>query len=273
MTQCHQTPGCQGIEYRSEYFGRPISRCEVWLKPIRSFEATNGFQCFRYTLAEDPMVLFDQVDDADRACQGVEGIPQEDVSNSLVHDKVHDVVNCLSRCRQFSKCYGVTFTKRADDWKGQNLCMLMLQPVIYGTAASAGSKCFRYNGGVGEVPNPMAAYMDVDGGVDKLCRAEGGGNSNSFYEISTAGGKSIYACMHECSHKFDRGECRGIEYTKTYQRCELWFHPIGAAKSSPKTRPGCFRKHVFSTSPLIMAAPMLDTPGKSSEETLKQLRR
>merc|ERR1719222_277057 len=117
---------------------------------------------------------------------------------------------------------------------------------------TGGSTCFRriFSFARGTTPNPTAVYfnaeLDGSNGIDKVCRGAGGTNSDSYFELSEAGGASVYDCMHMCSH-VDRGICSGIEYIKKFKRCELWYHPIGATE--PYGGSGCFTKSAFTALP------------------------
>ena len=125
--------------------------------------------------------------------------------------------SCQNLCISTAACKGIEYR---NGW-----CEIWRRPEGIGAVAvSPGADCLRYE-----------PFVDVEGGLDRVCRGADPADSwSSYYEVSAAA--SLRECKDAC---LSRWNCQGIEYRRG--RCEVWTRPAGIQASAPSVGSLCLR--------------------------------
>jgi len=143
-----------------------------------------------------------------RACRSKGG--GNAASNYVLRTGVASIWDCQAQCiAENSTCNAIEYNIAFDGGR----CEAWTEAVENGpveSVRSPGFMCLRYN-------SQGVAFQAVDGGHDRACRAQGGLNSPSYYELRSQI-PTVFVCESLC---VEMSSCVGIEYHDN-GRCELW---------------------------------------------------
>eukprot|EP00933_Yihiella_yeosuensis_P038067 TRINITY_DN3202_c0_g1_i1.p1 TRINITY_DN3202_c0_g1~~TRINITY_DN3202_c0_g1_i1.p1 ORF type:complete len:792 (+),score=130.33 TRINITY_DN3202_c0_g1_i1:68-2443(+) len=100
-------------------------------------------------------------------------------------------------------------------------------------------------------------FLPVDGGFGRACRGDDGlDNSASYYRLSNQ--KTLLECKAQCLISAD---CKGIEYSSSSGRCEVWTREIGASIKPSLSGFQCLRFISGPSSVPVMTSELVPVDG------------
>jgi len=213
---CKNSFRCTGLGYTEK-----THLCEVWTKPIRSSDAQEGKQCFRY----QPRGFTPVSGGIDQACAVSKSVKAESGKHYVEH-RVHSLYECKVRCHADAECLGVDY-----DYLGRGMlrsCQTWMRPVL-GSKNGTGHLCLR---------REPSGFMPQEKGLYHECTLDKHDDDTTNHSKVHSGDHSLYECQARCAHHGVK--CTGINYDGEAGTCEMWTLPINYSKKVSR-KSACLR--------------------------------
>eukprot|EP00931_Biecheleriopsis_adriatica_P057277 TRINITY_DN3397_c0_g1_i3.p1 TRINITY_DN3397_c0_g1~~TRINITY_DN3397_c0_g1_i3.p1 ORF type:complete len:2330 (-),score=299.84 TRINITY_DN3397_c0_g1_i3:580-7488(-) len=161
-----------------------------------------------------------------RVCRGATATDSQP-SYYTLHQGVTSLDDCKAKCEMTEGCKGVEHNAMGGR------CEVWTRPEgIQSSSADSRFACFIYDRVLG------SAWMPMDGGVGRVCRGASATDTSSRYYILHQSVASLIDCKSRCE---TTAGCKGIEYSSTGQRCEVWTLEDGIQASASNPNFICLR--------------------------------